>query len=59
MVWCEGLFLFLRIQNLVECFRKHDGEYLMVDAELHLEHWVAVSRHFLSDGSVEMNRYID
>lgn len=35
VVWCEEIFLFPRIQNLVECFRKHDGERMMVEAELH------------------------
>lgn len=38
VVWCEGPFLFQRIRNLVDCFRKHDDEYMMVEAELHSEH---------------------
>lgn len=35
VVWCKGFFLFLRIQNLVECVRKQDGQYIMAEAELH------------------------
>lgn len=35
VVWCEGFFLFLGIQNLVERVRKQDGQYIMAEAELH------------------------